>query len=144
MTKNSKRLEQLQKKWLLFFGGTITVLLFLVLVICTFYGDKIYEKIIPKVPVQKVKMIRHEDKKNYIVIPKSAVTEKGTIYVVISEQGFSRVIHRIQEVSIELINNEEKSSEYLTETPLPMGCFIVMEYSSAGRTKNGDKVLIQK
>lgn len=143
MTKRSKLLERLQKNWLVFLGGAITVLLFLVLLLCTFYGDKIYVKIFPEVPVQRMKTVRYSEE-NYISIPKSAVTEESTIYVVTSEQGFSRTIHRIREVSIEYIKNEETPSEYLTATRLPTGCFIVTEASLAGNLKDGDKVLIRK
>lgn len=121
-----------------------TILLFLLLVFCSVFGDEIYIWITPKVPVQRAENVMHEDGKKYICIPKRAVTEEETIYVVTSEQGISRIIYRIQEIAIEYIENEYVTSEVLVVTKIPAGSFIVTEPEKAEKINDGDKVLIRK
>ena len=121
-----------------------TILLFLLLVICTVFGDKIYAGITPEVPVQRAENVMNEDGEEYVCVPKGAVTEENTIYVVASEQGFSRTIYRIREMVIEYMQNENMITEILVVTKIPSGSFIVTEPEKADGLCDGDKVLIRK
>lgn len=121
-----------------------TVLVFLLLVVCTLFGEQIYNWITPEVSVQMSRNVMHQDGNKYVCIPKSAVTKENTIYVVTPEQGFSRTIYRIQAIAIEYIDNEYVSSEVLTSTMIPTRSFIVTESETAEGLKDGSKVLIRK
>lgn len=121
-----------------------TILLLLLLAICTVFGDEIYTWITPEVPVQRAERVMDEDGVEYVCVPKCAVTEEHTIYVVTSEQGFSRTIYRIREMVIEYMQNENMITEVLVVTKIPSGSFIVTESEKADGLCDGDKVLIRK
>lgn len=122
----------------------ITVGFFVLMIICTLFGKKLYEWITPKVSVQMPKTVVYEDGERYIRVPKSAVTEEETIYVVTAESGFSRKIYRIREVEVEYIENEADPSEYLMTTRLPQGSMLVKESQEGKGLKDGEQVLIRR
>lgn len=105
-----------KEKWCRIFLVVITVLLFLLLVVCTLFGDAIYKRITPGVTVQRFNMVE-VDGKRYACIPKEALTKERCVYFVTSEQGFSRVIYRIWKYQAELV---ETASD-------PAFCLIPME-----------------
>ena len=131
-------------RWTGWISVVVTTLLFFMLVFCTLFGDELYTWITPEIPVQRAKTTMRMDGEKYICIPKSAVTEKNTIYVVTSERGFSRIIYRIHEIAIEYIHTENSTSEVLIITRIPQGSFIVTEPWRAEKLQDDDKVLIGK
>lgn len=133
-----------RKKWSVWIAISTTILLFILLVFCTVFGEKIYTWITPWVPVQRTKTLMYKTGEEYICIPKNAVTGKNTIYVVTSEQGFSRMIYRIWEFEIEYMDNEYESSEVYVLTEVPQGSFIVTDPGTVKKMKDGDQVLIGK
>lgn len=143
MEKKKKINRELCRVWGRRASVIVTVAFFLLLVVCTLFGENIYTWITPKVSAQMPKTIMHEDGELYTRIPKGAVTAENTIYVVVSEKGFSRKIYRIREVEIEYMENEMDPSELLTGTRLPQGSLIVTENPEKKGLKDGEQVLIQ-
>lgn len=105
-----------KEKWSRIFLIAVTVLLFLLLVFFTLFGDAVYKRITPEVTVQKFNMVEM-DGKRYACIPKEALTKERCIYLVTSEQGFSRVIYRIWKYQVESVENASD----------PAFCLIPME-----------------
>lgn len=144
MEKKQKINREFYRVWGRRASVIITVAFFLLLVVCTLFGEDIYTWITPMVSVQMPKTVMYEDGERYTRIPKGAVTAENTIYVVMSEKGFSRKIYRIREVEIEYIENATDSSELLTGTTLPQGRLVVTENPEKKGLKDGEQVLIQR
>lgn len=105
-----------KEKWSRIFLIAVTVLLFLLLVFFTLFGDAVYKWITPEVTVQKFNMVE-VDGKRYACVPKEALTKERCVYFVTSEQGFSRVIYRIWKYQAESVENASD----------PAFCLIPME-----------------
>lgn len=144
MEKEKKRVRGFYKIWGKRFSVIVTAAFFLLLVVCTLFGEKLYTWITPSVSALMPKMAMYESGEKYTQIPKRAVTAKDTVYVVISEAGFSRKIYRIKEVEIEYRESEEDPSGVLVTTRLPQGCLIVTESLEGKCLKDGEKVLLKK
>lgn len=144
MEKEKKTNRELYKAWGKWASVIVTGAFFLLLVVCTLFGEKLYTWITPMVSVQMPKTVVYEDGERYTRIPKNAVTAENTIYVVMSETGFSRKIYRIREVEIEYIESETDPSEFLAITRLPQGSLVVTENPEEKGLKDGEQVLIQR
>lgn len=121
-------------------GVVITVLLLLLLIFFTLYGDDIYKKITPKVPVTAP---TETYLKEYALIEPGYLTEDGSLYLVASESGFSRTIYRIRKQKVEICGVAEVFGKIMIPQKTVMGCYIVTDPKAAEGLKDGDKVQLK-
>lgn len=123
-------------------GITICVVLtiFIILIVCSAFGNEIYQFITPKVPVKKTSTVNY-GKDEYIRIPKQAVIHGSKIYYVVSEEGFSRTIYRVYCKEIVYKEDAYVPDIVLISTKLPLGCYVVTVPEKAIDLPDGSKVL---
>lgn len=131
----------MKKKQNIWFAGTVTMVLFLLLIFFSLAGDSIYKWITPKVPVQSLGGMIEKDGNRYVRVPKEALTAGNCVYIVTSSQGFSRKIYQIWKKEIEYIEDTYDLSVVLVSTSLPQNCMVVTQPETAEGLADGDKVL---
>ncbi|GHV06036.1 hypothetical protein FACS1894217_03950 [Clostridia bacterium] len=65
----------------------LAVILFVALIFFSIFGESLYDAIVPK-----VKTVVYMEGQP---LPNAAITSDGCVYVVLSEQGFSRVLYSV-------------------------------------------------
>lgn len=125
-------------------AGAVTAFLFLLLVFFTLAGDRIYNRITPRVAAQRLQGRVVWEGGQYARVPREALTAGDEVYVVTSSQGFSRTVYRIWKQEVEYIENPSDSSVVLVSTGLPDNCMVVTRPESAQGLADGDQVLPQK
>lgn len=133
-----------EKKWGKALPIAVTVALFLVLVGCTLFGDRMYGWITPEVTVKNVRGIQSESGEIDMIVPRSAVTPENHMYVVTSSQGFSRTIYQIWQYEVEYTDSEYSIEEVVVSTELPKGCMVVTEPEAAKGLEDGTQVLLKR
>lgn len=134
----------MKKKKNAWLAGAVTAVLFLLLVFFTLTGDRIYNRITPKVPIKNLSGWNERDGERYVMVPREALTAGNAVYIVTSSQGFSRTIYRIWKKEVEYIENPSDLSTVLVSTRLPDRCMVVTQPESAQGLADGDQVLLQR
>lgn len=118
-----------------------TVLLLLILVFFTFFGERIYEIINPHVKVVQVNASTTYNDEDYLKIPRKALTQDNCVYVIEIEQGFSRIIFSVQKKPVEYIEIPEFDhvSVYII-SGISRGVMIISEVERD--FKDGDRVIV--
>lgn len=126
-------------------AGAATAALFLLLIIFSLAGDHIYNRITPRVTVLRLRGQSVWEGRKCIQVPDEALTDEKELYIVTSEQGFSRTVYQIWKKEVEYIEDPGDSSKILIFTKLPANCsMVVSRPESAQGLADGDQVLPQK
>lgn len=123
-----------------FFSIGVTAGLLILLVICTFFGDRIYQTMTPKVKVCKAKQVIRNDEK-YLEVPCTTITPEGELYFLTVEQGFSRTIYRIKKISVEAIEESLCEGYFLVKPELSNGCLAIIEPETVQKLRIGEQVI---
>jgi hypothetical protein len=120
----------------------VTSFLLLILVFFTFFGERIYESVTPKVKAFQVNTSITKNDIIYLQIPKKALTEDSYVYVITSNQGFSRTLYTLQKRAVEYreIQEGDKDSVYI-ESGISREEMIVSEVGFD--FKDGDRVIAE-
>lgn len=113
---------------------------FVLLIVCSIWGEAIYRRVTPEVPVKRVQEVTRGEKK-YIQVSRSALTDDSKLYYVVSEQGFSRTIYRVYCIEPDYMLSDFDDSQILVKTRLPRGCMVVSKPEKAIGLPDGSKVL---
>lgn len=119
------------------------ILLLLVIIVCTLFGNRIYEWCTPEISVKKVSMYRM-DGINYLKIPKTALTKQDEICVVTSKEGFSRTIYQAYIYRVDYTWEEDEPLDVYVSTALPRNCFVATDAGEISKLKDGDQVIIKR
>ncbi len=119
-------------------------LLLLLLIFFTLYGNRIYEYITPKVKVRVIQATVTYGGSEYVTIPREALTEDGSVYIVTSEQGFSRTLYYVHKDKVSFVELPEidQSSVYVS-SGVRRGDRIVVEPEENLSLEDGDRVIVE-
>lgn len=123
--------------------SVITMLvLLLIIVFFTIFGKNIYECITPKVLVTEVNASTTINNISYLIIPRTALTEDGCVYLVSGEQGFSRMIYTVKK---QMVRYEEypklDAASYYVTSGISQGITIISQVNRD--FEDGDRVIAQ-
>ena len=126
-------------------GWVIVFLLFLgILAFFTFFGDTVYDWMTPEVSAYTVRGSFTYMDASYQSIPMETLTDGGTVFEIVSEQGFSRELFALREIEIEYIEDLfdwEEDVLYLTKA-LRSGTRLLLDPD--GSHKNGTRVRVKR
>ena len=76
------------------------ILFLAILVFFTFFGNAIYDRITPEVSAYLVGSSYRVDETIYLRVPREAVTGDDTVYEIVSEQAFFRMVYMLRETEV--------------------------------------------
>lgn len=120
-------------------------LLLLLLILLTISGGRIYEWITPDVEAIRLNRYYNKGDERYIMIPKSALTDDGSVYVIASEQGFSKQLYYVHKKTLNYIELPEADGAfvYVTTKEIASGSMIINPIDSEMHFEDGEKVIIK-
>lgn len=122
----------------------ISVILLIIFIFFTVYGERIYNLITPKVSITTISTTVKINDNSYFIIPKSSLTDDDCVFLILENQGFSRILYTVQKKPIQYIEDiaSDNKSLYVI-SGIKIGDKIISQIDKNLELNNNDRVIIK-
>lgn len=124
------------------FSYILTAIIFLLLLVFTFYGDDIYKLTTPHASVVTVNGYITVNDTSYLQLPASALLQDRYVYTVTSKEGFSKTLYTIHKTEVTYLTMPDLDQTTLSITSgIRHGEMVLSNPSEAASLKEGDQII---